>query len=72
MVEYQDSCRDKGNRHVPILGPPLWLSTRIAAETRVTDEQLKTSGWWLVLIVLREKYCWLVAGAWFVLREKYC
>jgi hypothetical protein len=21
---------------------------------------------------LREKYCWLVAGGWFVLREKYC
>jgi hypothetical protein len=20
----------------------------------------------------REKYCWLVAGGWFVLREKYC
>jgi hypothetical protein len=27
-------------------------------------------GWcWFVL---REKYCWLVAGCWFVLREKYC
>jgi hypothetical protein len=22
--------------------------------------------------VLREEYCWLVAGGWFVLREKYC
>jgi hypothetical protein len=22
--------------------------------------------------VLREGYCWLVAGGWFVLREKYC
>jgi hypothetical protein len=21
--------------------------------------------WWLMLIVLREKYCWLVAGGWF-------
>jgi hypothetical protein len=21
---------------------------------------------------LREKYCWLIAGGWFVLREKYC
>jgi hypothetical protein len=21
---------------------------------------------------VREKYCWLVAGGWFVLREKYC
>jgi hypothetical protein len=27
-------------------------------------------GWcWFVL---REKYCWLVAGGWFVMREKYC
>jgi hypothetical protein len=27
-------------------------------------------GWcWFVV---REKYCWLVAGGWFVLREKYC
>jgi hypothetical protein len=29
-------------------------------------------GWWLMLIVLREKYCWLIVGGWFVLREKYC
>jgi hypothetical protein len=29
-----------------------------------------TDGWcWFVL---REKYCWLVAGCWFVVREKYC
>jgi hypothetical protein len=32
---------------------------------------------WLVAdgrcwFVLREKYCWLVAGGWFVVREKYC
>jgi hypothetical protein len=27
-------------------------------------------GWcWFVL---REEYCWLIAGGWFVLREKYC
>jgi hypothetical protein len=27
-------------------------------------------GWcWFVM---REEYCWLVAGGWFVLREKYC
>jgi hypothetical protein len=25
-----------------------------------------------VLIYVREKYCWLVVGGWFVLREKYC
>jgi hypothetical protein len=24
-----------------------------------------------VLIVLKEKYSWLVAGGWFILREKY-
>jgi hypothetical protein len=21
---------------------------------------------------VREKYCWLVVGGWFILREKYC
>jgi hypothetical protein len=31
---------------------------------------LVAGGWcWFVV---REKYCWLVAGGWFVLREKYC
>jgi hypothetical protein len=25
-----------------------------------------------MLICLREKYCWLVVGGWFVLRGKYC
>jgi hypothetical protein len=31
---------------------------------------LVADGWcWFVL---REGYCWLVAGGWFVLREKYC
>jgi hypothetical protein len=31
---------------------------------------LVADGWcWFVL---REQYCWLVAGGWFVLREKYC
>jgi hypothetical protein len=25
-----------------------------------------------VRVFLREKYCWLVVGGWFVLREKYC
>jgi hypothetical protein len=31
--------------------------------------QNKLIAWWFVL---REEYCWLVAGGWFVLREKYC
>jgi hypothetical protein len=31
---------------------------------------LVADGWcWFIL---REKYCWLVAGGWFVVREKYC
>jgi hypothetical protein len=31
---------------------------------------LLADGWcWFVL---REEYCWLIAGGWFVLREKYC
>jgi hypothetical protein len=31
---------------------------------------LVADGWcWFVL---REEYCWLVAGGWFGLREKYC
>jgi hypothetical protein len=31
---------------------------------------LVADGWcWFVL---REKYCWLVAGGWFALKEKYC
>jgi hypothetical protein len=31
---------------------------------------LMAGGWcWFVL---REEYCWLVAGGWFVLKEKYC
>jgi hypothetical protein len=31
---------------------------------------LVADGW--CCFVLREEYCWLVAGGWFVLREKYC
>jgi hypothetical protein len=31
---------------------------------------LVADGWcWFVL---REEYCWLVAGGWFIVREKYC
>jgi hypothetical protein len=31
---------------------------------------LVADGWcWFVL---REEYCWLIAGGWFVVREKYC
>jgi hypothetical protein len=33
-------------------------------------DRTKADGWcWFVL---REEYCWLVAGSWFDVREKYC
>jgi hypothetical protein len=38
--------------------------------SRAHDVAACSFGWcWFVL---REKYCWLVAGGWFVLREKHC
>jgi hypothetical protein len=43
-----------------------WLSL----ENRVSLITACSIGWWW--FVLREEYCWLVAGGWFVLREKYC
>jgi hypothetical protein len=41
------------------------------------EEHVDSLFGWLVAddwcwFVLREEYCWLVAGGWFVLREKYC
>jgi hypothetical protein len=41
------------------------------------DKEVYSLFGWLVAdgwcwFVLREEYCWLVAGGWFVLREKYC
>jgi hypothetical protein len=42
----------------------------VAAEHPSLFGWLVADGWcWFVL---REEYCWLVAGGWFVLREKYC
>jgi hypothetical protein len=43
----------------------------------IFSSQITTLFGWLVAdgwcwFVLREEYCWLVAGGWFVLREKYC
>jgi hypothetical protein len=34
-------------------------------------QPVRLAGGWCWFI-LREKYCWLVAGGWFVVREKYC
>jgi hypothetical protein len=44
--------------------------TRSAVRASSLFGWLVADGWcWFVL---REEYCWLVAGGWFVLREKYC
>jgi hypothetical protein len=48
-----------------------------AFENRAVEQPTNSLFVWLVAdgwcwFVLREKYCWLVAGGWFVLREKYC
>jgi hypothetical protein len=45
------------------------LPTTNYAEFHSLFGWLVSDGWcWFVL---REEYCWLVAGGWFVLREKY-
>jgi hypothetical protein len=42
-------------------------------EYHIMTESACWVGWWLMAgFVLREEYCWLVAGGWFVVREKYC
>jgi hypothetical protein len=51
----------------------LWyefLLSGFARASLILSFWLVAGGWcWFVL---REEYCWLVAGGWFVLREKYC
>jgi hypothetical protein len=43
---------------------------RLCPDTTSLFGWLVADGWcWFVL---REEYCWLVAGVWFVVREKYC
>jgi hypothetical protein len=37
----------------------------------LTLQHVRLAGGWCWL-VLREKYCWLVADGWFVVKEKYC
>jgi hypothetical protein len=49
----------------------------LQATERLPDPAFRSLFGWLVAdgwcwFVLREGYCWLVAGGWFVLREKYC
>jgi hypothetical protein len=51
--------------------------TRPAKDPNETVSKMKSLFGWLVAdgwcwFVLREEYCWLVAGGWFVLRKKYC
>jgi hypothetical protein len=62
-------------RHVPIDDIPF---PHIAEQEEATFPPVANSMFgWLVAdgwcwFILREEYCWLVAGGWFVLREKYC
>jgi hypothetical protein len=53
------------------------MRARISIGTILLAAQIFSMFGWLVAddwcwFVLREEYCWLVAGGWFVLREKYC
>jgi hypothetical protein len=52
-----------------------WESA-VAAASAVAGDTNSLFGWLVVdgwcWFVLREEYCWLVAGGRFVVREKYC
>jgi hypothetical protein len=54
------------------------VSLRLARSLRRRDADARAIlfGWLVADVwcwfVLKEEYCWLVAGGWFVLREKYC
>jgi hypothetical protein len=51
------------------LPPPSWLNTNHILVISSLFGWLVIDGWcWFVL---REEYCWLVAGGWFDVREKY-
>jgi hypothetical protein len=53
-------CYDSESNILPDIFPALAITSLFGCSV----------GWcWFVL---REEYCWLVAGGWFVLREKYC
>jgi hypothetical protein len=43
--------------------------SRFAKHSDIRPVRLADGWCWFVL---REKYCWLLAGGWFVTREKYC
>jgi hypothetical protein len=50
--------------------PTVCLVIKVSSPAGSLFGWLVADGWcWFVL---REEYCWLVAGGWFVLREKYC
>jgi hypothetical protein len=53
------------------------LNSILAVDKTQHDASVSSLFGWLVpdgwcWFVLREEYCWLVAGGWFVVREKYC
>jgi hypothetical protein len=52
------------------------LKAQVQTNLPAAQHKKKSLFGWLVAdgwcwFVLREEYCWLVAGGWFVLREKY-
>jgi hypothetical protein len=54
-----------------VVGFFLKESGRKFGEEGESQQTACSFGWWLMTdVVLREKYCWLVADGWFVLREK--
>jgi hypothetical protein len=53
------------------------VETRRENNASIYRQEIHSLFGWLVAdgwcwFVLREEYCWLVAGGWFVVREKYC
>jgi hypothetical protein len=59
---YAKQKKKEGRKHVENWKWNVWVCSLFG--------WLVADGWcWFVL---REEYCWLVAGGWFVVREKYC
>jgi hypothetical protein len=52
---------------------PLLLIMQDKSRWQIHEQPVHLAGgWWLVLVCSERKYCWLIAGGWFVPREKYC
>jgi hypothetical protein len=67
LISHQTAVLFSQHKQVTSNQPAVFLSQNKSASLFVW---LVAGGWcWFVM---REKYCWPVAGGWFVLREKYC